>query len=191
MVIEICTVILFWSFWVFFTYVRPIVVSDIDDWTYISYVRNAYPIYKNWNPTKVLPETITGIIGFFAVYVIMPICGDYTLANTYCFAFVTALFVTMYIVGIVKWTKFYFNYGNFTSIILAIFFASVHFLIYKTKDIGNSYMFAANDLVCYMNYLVPLIFAFLLFIWWDLERTRNRYWRDYSILKKVRCIYRE
>lgn len=43
---------------VWFTQIHPLVVYDADDWTYLAYVRSATPIWGDWNPAKVFPETV-------------------------------------------------------------------------------------------------------------------------------------
>lgn len=179
------TLIIFVFFYIFYLRIRPIAVTNIDDWSYISYIRKAVPNWKEWNPTKVLPETLTGIVGSFAVYVILPLCRNYTMANTFCFAFVTALCISLYVVCTVRWVSHQFDSSNSENAILAVFFITIHFLIFKTKEKDNSYMFSAINLTCYMNYLVPLICSFLFFIWWDEERRNHKTWADYSIRKKA------
>lgn len=33
--------------------IRPIMICDPDDWTYISYIRQAVPLWGAWNPAKI------------------------------------------------------------------------------------------------------------------------------------------
>ena len=40
--------------YVFFVNIKPIMVCDPDDWTYIGYIRKPIPIWKDWNPAKVV-----------------------------------------------------------------------------------------------------------------------------------------
>lgn len=61
-------VVVFLFFYVFYTRVEPIMVSDPDDWTYIGYTRVPVPLWKNWNPAKVMPETLEGILGSVAAF---------------------------------------------------------------------------------------------------------------------------
>ena len=61
---------------VFFTNVKMLTISDPDDWTYISKIRIPIPSLNEYNPAKVLPETIMGLLGYFAAYV-EKIEGDY------------------------------------------------------------------------------------------------------------------
>lgn len=63
--------------------IRPIMICDPDDWTYISYIRQAVPLWGAWNPAKIFPETIEGLLGDFAAFVIYPIVGKYGYAMSY------------------------------------------------------------------------------------------------------------
>lgn len=67
---------------VWFTQIHPLVVYDADDWTYLAYVRSATPIWGDWNPAEVFPETVMPFFSTVAVYTLMPLLGDYILAQT-------------------------------------------------------------------------------------------------------------
>ena len=58
---------------VWFTQIHPLVVYDADDWTYLAYVRSATPIWGDWNPAKVFPETVMPFFSTVAVYTLMPL----------------------------------------------------------------------------------------------------------------------
>ena len=62
---------------VFFSVVHPLQVWDGDDWLYISWRRNAYPIWKAWNPSRILPETFMSMVAGVGVYAVYPFTKDY------------------------------------------------------------------------------------------------------------------
>ena len=148
--------IIFLSFYYFFTKCEPIMVCDPDDWTYISYIRLPFPLWGNWNPTKIFPETFMGIIGTFAARVFYPVVGDYLSTMTYTYAAVICTFILIYIVSADNlMARLIPNYEEhrFYSI---IFFIALHFLFFKSQESKNIYMFTASNLNCFMNYCVPL-----------------------------------
>ena len=56
LILFIYSMLLFGATYILYTQVKPIMVCDPDDWTYISSIRYAIPLWKDWNPSKVLPE---------------------------------------------------------------------------------------------------------------------------------------
>lgn len=91
---------------VWFTQIHPLVVYDADDWTYLAYVRSATPIWGDWNPAKVFPETVMPFFSTVAVYTLMPLLGDYILAQTVMHALVVSAFITVYVFCFTELVKY-------------------------------------------------------------------------------------
>lgn len=144
---------------VFYTNVKPIMVCDPDDWTYIGYIRKPVPIWKDWNPAKILPETTEGLLGYFAAYVIYPICGDYIKSFTYVFAGFISICIAGYVVSSALLLK---NIIPDIKDSICIFSSYLLFLINFIMLRGNNYFFTASNLNCFINYLFPTIYCLIL-----------------------------
>lgn len=81
-------------------------VYDADDWTYLAYVRSATPIWGDWNPAKVFPETVMPFFSTVAVYTLMPLLGDYILAQTVMHALVVSISITVYVFCFTELVKY-------------------------------------------------------------------------------------
>ena len=156
----IYAMVIFFIMYVFFTTVKPIMVCDPDDWTYIGTIRKAFPIWKAWNPAKVMPETLEGFLGYFSAYVIYPLCGDYIRSFTYVFAFFVALMIALFIVSIALLLDKCLSIGRGIAVLSSFITFLLHFLVLK----GTMFLFTASNLNCFMNYLVPLLFSIMLFM---------------------------
>lgn len=172
-------ILIFGIMMIFYISVEPILVCDPDDWTYISYIRNPWPIWKDWNPAKVFPETFMGMLGYFAAYVIYPITKDYIMSFTYVYATIISIFITLYIFIIAVLLKKILCISDIQSMISAFIAFLMHFIILLSQDANNMFMFTATNLNCYMNYLIPTILCFILmaaFFLQFLECPENLLW---------------
>lgn len=62
---------------IFFIRICPIIPYDKDDWIYIGQMRVPFPLWRNWNPSKVLPEVLMPMCGYIGAYMVYPLTGDY------------------------------------------------------------------------------------------------------------------
>ncbi len=137
----------------------PIMVCDPDDWSYISYIRTPIPLWKDWNPAKILPETAEGLLGYFAAYVVYPICGDYINSFTYTFAGFVAVCIALYVVySAILLKKIIPGINDAVCIISAYFMFLINFIMLR----GNNFLFTASNLNCFINYFVPSLFCMIL-----------------------------
>lgn len=148
---------LFSFLFIWYTRAYPLLVADADDWTYISYIRQAIPKWGIWNPAKVLPETFMGIIGGFSAFVVAPLVNDYILSFTYSYAFVICIFIVLYVFLFDCFLIKKFGTTSLQTIFISFVFFSSHFLIMKSGDINNKYLLKAINLNCFMNYLIPFL----------------------------------
>lgn len=140
---------------VWFTQIHPLVVYDADDWTYLAYVRSATPIWGDWNPAKVFPETVMPFFSTVAVYTLMPLLGDYILAQTVMHALVVSAFITVYVFCFTELVKRVLPVKTAGAVSASALFLLLHFLIFRSRQQDNSYLFFCFDLNCYYNYLIP------------------------------------
>lgn len=151
----IMAILIFSFIYVFFTKIHPLVIFDFDDWSYIAFNREFIPIIHAWNPAKLFPETFMPLMCNFAAFVIYPITNDYIDCFTIITALVVAIFISLYIYTFAKMIKKVFSLNYSSSILLSVLFFIFHFLLFKSADLNNDYMFLAYNVNCYYNYLIP------------------------------------
>lgn len=158
---------------IFFTCVHPVILYDADDWYNISYMRNvALPKWGAWNPIKVLPETLMPLCGLASAYLVTPILGDYLQAVTLVTAVVISVAVTVYTGIFFSLIRKAFSLSGGQAAAISLMFLMFHFLIFKSHNFDNPYLFQAINLTCCYHYVIPgLLNASLVmyFIYLELE----------------------
>ena len=144
-------------FFVWFSRIHPLIVYDGDDWTYIAYVRRATPIWGEWNPSKVFPEVIMPFVSSVILHTLVPLLKDYITAFTVGHALVVSAFITLYTWCFSRLLKRIFSLPELTCALISALFLVFHFLVLRTNDAGNLYLFFCEDLNCYYNYLIPAL----------------------------------
>lgn len=154
--------VVFAFFFIWFSKIHPLVIYDADDWTYIAYVRRATPIWGEWNPAKVFPEVLMPFFSNIILHTLVPLVGDYITGFAVGHAFVVSGFITVYAWSLVEMLRRNFSLSRLTGILAGTLFLVFHFLMYRTSDFGNTYLFHCRDLNCYYNYLLPALFNAIL-----------------------------
>lgn len=149
--------IVFGFMYVWFTQIKPLVAYDGDDWLYLSFVRRAVPIWKDWNPARVLPEVLMPLCGGIAAYVVMPITGDYIGSITIVSALVTSGFITVYVWCFDRLMQRLFCLNAVRQIIMSALFLLLHFMVFRGEPSHNNYLFHCWDLTCVYYYLIPAL----------------------------------
>ncbi len=155
-------VLIFSVSYIFYTQVEPIMICDTDDWTYISSIRLAIPLWGNWNPSKVFPETLMGLCGFFSAYVVYPLSGDYIFSFTHVYAFIVSIFIVFYIMALLFFVKKILNMTMQGGVVCSMIAYLLHFLFMLHPGANNIFMFTASNLNCFVNYTIPVLFCFIL-----------------------------
>ena len=163
-------------FVVFYTVAHPMYIYDTDDWTYIANSRHAWPTTKEWNPTKILPETLMPLTAEMGIRFIMPFSGDYIGSMAIAFALVVTSFIVAYVLIFGKTAKELFDLHTSVIFFIIALFALYHFLPFNVSDTGNKYLFYGGNVNCYFNYLVPGLFNATLVMY--LINHRQNEWRD-------------
>ena len=141
----------------FFAIVHPLYIYDTDDWTYISFSRHAWPSIRQFNPAKVLPETLMPITAQIGVSMIMPFTGDYILSMTYAFSVCLVIFIEAYILQMGKTVSSVTGIGNTLSIPIMGIFLLYHFLPYNHGNSGTKHLLYGGSVNCTYNYLIPAL----------------------------------
>lgn len=185
LVLVIYMVLLFGVSYIFYVKVEPIMICDADDWNYISSTRLAIPLWGNWNPSKVFPETLMGLCGFFAAYIIYPLSGDYIYSLTYVYAFVVSAFVVLYIIALLFFVKRILNMTMRGALVCSLMAYLLHFLFMLQPGTNNIFMFTASNLNCFVNYTIPVLLCSMLALYFV-----QKYLFDYNSLlydKNLNC----
>lgn len=143
--------------------VHPLYIYDSDDWYYISFSRSPLPDARQWNPTKILPETMFPLCAEIAVRFVMPFTGDYIGAMGKMFAMVTSLCIIGYMMGFGKHLSSVYEVEPKKSVIIMTLILLLHFLVFNTEASGNTHMFWADNVNCVFNYTIPGLLNGLLF----------------------------
>ena len=162
MIAVILWVAVFIGFLIFYAVVHPLYIFDTDDWTYIVPQRRAIPVWKGWNPTKVLPETFMALVAELGVRFFMPLNGDYIGSMAIAFALVLSAFYSTYFVLFYYLSTKKFGLSPYWSLMSGIFMILVHFLPFiplrhLAASTGNAYMYAAPDITSVFNYTIPAL----------------------------------
>lgn len=142
---------------VFFYNVHPLVIFDADDWTYASYTRVALPSTRFWNPARILPEILMSGCSSFAVFALMPLVHDYIRALSLCYALVLSGFITVYTWCFLRLIARRGGLERGWNLLASLLFLLFHFLIFRTEDSNNAYMFISCNVTCYFYYTIPAL----------------------------------
>jgi hypothetical protein len=174
-VLSILTIILF----IFYTVAHPLYIYDTDDWTYISYSRQPWPCAEQWNPTKVLPETLMPITAELGIRFIMPFSGDYIGSMAIAFAGMLVLFIIAYVYQFGKTLASLFNLRVGIKEIISVIFLIYHFLPFR---VNNKYLLYGGNVTCVFNYLIPALMNATIVMWFIGNGMENLH--DNSFLKR-------
>lgn len=152
-------------FYIWFSRIHPLIVYDCDDWTYIAYVRRATPIWGEWNPAKVFPEVLLPFFSGIILHSLVPLTGDFITGFAMGHALVVSGFITVYVWALTALLRRSFSLSRITGVLCGTLFLIFHFLVFRTQDSGNGYLFHCEDLNCYYNYLLPALLNAILILY--------------------------
>lgn len=139
----------------FFCVVHPLYIYDTDDWSYIAFSRHALPGTSNWNPTKILPETLMPLMAELGIRLIMPFTDDYIGSMAFAFAVILVMFILLYIVSFGRILEKKFCLKRSIVWLITTIFVLYHFLPFSVNEIENKHMFYGGSVNCTFNYLIP------------------------------------
>ena len=139
----------------FFTKICPVIPFDGDDWYFNGSIRLPFPMWRIFNPIKVLPEVLEPIGGYIGAYIVYPITNDYIGAISTTQAIIISLFIVMLFYNFYDFVRNKYNKSEIESILFEAIFAMFFFFIFKKSGGKSYYGFWATDLNCYFNYIIP------------------------------------
>lgn len=151
----------FLGLFVFCFFIHPQVILDYDDWSYVSALRPPVPSPTFWNPSRVLPEVLMPVCGYLGalVYRFFPALG-YIRAETLCFSLVLSLMLLLYLRTFSLFIRKYLPLGTGKMFLAVGFFFLLHFLVFRTEEQQNSWLFRTANLTCCFFYLIPALLNF-------------------------------
>lgn len=149
--------IIFFIVFAFFTKAYLLVPYDGDDWANLSLMRNAVPVWKGYNPIKILPEDLFPLVGLIAAYVMYPILGDYIYSIAATSAFLFSLIICLYLYLFYRLVQSWFSLSDYASTLTTIIFFLMHFCLFYSKGKTSSYLLGTVNLTCLYHYVIPAI----------------------------------
>lgn len=149
--------LIFIGIFTFFTKAHLLVPYDGDDWAGLSLMRNAIPIWKGWNPIKILPEDLFSLLGTFSAYITYPLVGDYVYSIAITSAALFGLLVCVYIYLFCKLMQSWLSLSTSQSILTTTLFFILHFCLFYKKDAVVPYLFGTVNLTCLYHYIIPAV----------------------------------
>lgn len=175
---------------IFYVQMHPDYMRSLDDWTYISYMRQAWPMKGEWNPGRVLPETLGGLIGNIAGIVVYPVYGDYVKSISATYGCFFALFVAIYIYSFGKMVKKLFGLDEARLTFIAFVFFFSHFQLTKVNLHNNNYLFRTGGLTSGIFYFVPELLCVILVFYLICAVVSNNYWTTKEmVVEEIRKKY--
>ncbi len=155
-------IIVFLVMALFYVYMHPIYMISPDDWTYASYSRQAWPMKGAWNPTRILPETVGGLIGDIGAFVIYPVLHDYIRSIAVAYGLAFALLVALYFYVFGTLLKKCFKLDNLQVVFTSFVFFVLHFQITKVELWDNNYLFEPHGVSLGVYYFMPSLLCAML-----------------------------
>lgn len=149
-------VLLFGVMMIYFYQVHPFILFDGDDWRDMGGARNvALPKWHDWNPSKVMPESLMPLVGYLGAYVFSPLLGDYLHGISLAVACVAALAVTAYTVLLKDVLERRFGLSTWLAAGGTGIFLLMHFLVFKNSVQGNVSLFTTPNVDCFFITTCP------------------------------------
>lgn len=140
-----------------YTVVDPVIVYNFDDWRYFGFFESdPIPRLGRWNVTRILPEYLLPLAGYFSAFVIYPFTGDYLFSSSVTLALLLAAFLS--VLFIVSYRLFNTLCENKNiSLGVSLLMMLLCFAIFKSNPEGNVHMFYADQYTLYCYYVLPNI----------------------------------
>lgn len=170
--------------WLFFVFICPIAPYDSDDWIYLSYRRIPLPIWKGWEPTRILPEILMPLCGYISAYIVYPVVGDYFLSITLTTATILTMFILVLCVCFMLFLNKRFELSINLSLIYECIFLVLFWMIFRNRG-TSKYMFYADNMCCVFFYTISGIvnaIAVLIMLRYD---DFQKAFSNFNLLKKI------
>ena len=154
---------------VFFIVLHPIPIMDEDDVIYTVLSRRAIPIPGAWNPSRMMPELLSSLCGNLAGLCAALHLGRFISCQIAVLGLMLAALITVYIFSLKRLLEKRFRLGQFSAVCLALLFLLLHFLVFRSADSRNLYMFHTYDQCCVFFYTMSALLCCSLVLWFMAE----------------------
>lgn len=142
---------------VFFIVLHPIPIMDEDDVIYTVLSRKAIPIPGAWNPSRMMPELLSSLCGNLAGLCAALHLGRFISCQVAVLGLMLAALITVYAYSLKRLLETRFRFGPFPAVCLTLLFLLLHFLVFRSADSRNLYMFHTYDQCCVFFYTMPAL----------------------------------
>ncbi|GHV21161.1 hypothetical protein FACS189494_06160 [Spirochaetia bacterium] len=173
-VIIVSCFFVFVMIFLFFSKVNRIVPWDGDDWaTLWAFNRHALPTWGTWNPSRIFPEILGPLAGYFSAFIVYPIIGDYVDAITVTAGLIIASMVTFLYYSLYK---LFYTASKHTVLALcsALLVLIMYFLVFQSKSENNLYLLWSSNLCCAFYYMLPNILNSILVCYFIRKYCENK-----------------
>lgn len=172
-----CFFMIFLGFVLFYTRVVPLVIYNMDDWSFLRFKRNPWPVWGIGNPSRVLPEFLMPLTAWCSAYALGPVTGDLIRSVEIGMAVAVSIAVTAYSWFFYRMMTRKYRTSVKQGILLTVLFVVFHFLVFRTKSSDNDYLLAGfYDTTTFFFYLIPALWNASLVMYFHTEnyfRTRT------------------
>jgi len=148
--------LIFAAFYLFYWKLSPIMPYDTDDWYYMGYFRYPFPMWGDWNPTRILPEIMMPNVSILAAIVIFPVTGDYIESMVIMYAAIMAVILTILCVELHKLFSS-ITPCKIVSAGLTGLWICLHFTLLVNAYSDNTWLWSSITAACYFYYTIPAI----------------------------------
>lgn len=159
---------------VFFLKYRPLIVDNMDDWTYLSFTRAAVPIWKYWNPSRILPEILMPACAQFAVWFVMPITGDFVWSVSIVTGVLLSVMITLYIGLFARLLEKHMHLSMPVSLLVCALFLVFHFRSWMSMWIPSQHVFYTGCVTTCYYYLIPALLNIVLVLLMEIRQNQGR-----------------
>lgn len=144
-------------FFLFYTIFHPAIITTPDDWLYITYTRDALPLWSKHNPTRVLPEILMPVISVVSSRLLMPLGIGFEQSIASGLALFLSCLISLYTFSFYTLVRKIFLLKDRICFIISLFFILFHFWAFRTTTTDNIYLFGALCLTNYYYYTIPIL----------------------------------
>jgi hypothetical protein len=151
--------LVFITMFVLHAFISQRIPYDADDWVYLSGL-TGYPVPIPsgilWNPTRILPEYLMPLAGYFSAYVVYPIIGNYILSISVTTALLLGAFLCAFYVSLFRLFSA-LNKDKSACALCGLFVLALCYAMFLSRRSGNLHLFITYSLNLHYFYTLPNI----------------------------------
>jgi hypothetical protein len=141
----------------------PLIPWNGDDWNNFICNKSLFPTLRDWNPSRVLPEFLSPLVGLISAYIITPLCGDYITAFTITHTLIYSAAISTFSLVVYRTFLSIFN-TSFLALAAQLFFFCLTWYFFKNSA-QNIFLFYTPLITISLCYTLPTLLAAGLTCW--------------------------